>query len=360
MVSAFGEVRNAWNQEHITGGSSGGSATAVAAGLGYGAIGTDTAGSVREPSALCGVVGLKPTYGRVSARGVIPLSVSLDHVGPIGRTVADVAAILAAIAGYDAADKASVDAPVEDYVAALGKISSRCESACRRNSFSKIWTRKWPPRSITRFPAWLRWALKSAILNCQCRPTGPCKARESYAFHAEFVAPQSGTLPAGNPAPDSYRSECQPGCPARMPPRTGTGAPRDHLCFCGCGCAGHADHADCGADDCRTETESRPSAAAGTAVAAKYSSRSTFGDCRRFQSLADSPKPACPSACRSSGRTGEKRESCRSPTRTSRRQHGTSASRCHPERRIRCLAKIAKRFLKTSFEFSVSLSSKRL
>ncbi len=109
MVSAFGEVRNAWNREHIAGGSSGGSATAVAAGLGYGAIGTDTAGSIREPSALCGVVGLKPTYGRVSARGVIPLSISLDHVGPIGRTVADVAAILAAIAGHDPADKASVE-----------------------------------------------------------------------------------------------------------------------------------------------------------------------------------------------------------------------------------------------------------
>lgn len=121
MISAFGEVRNAWNPEHIPGGSSGGSATAVAAGLGYGSIGTDTAGSVREPAALCGVVGLKPTYGRVSARGVIPLSPSLDHVGPIGRTVADVAAIFAAIAGYDPADKTSVNAPVEDYVEGLGK-----------------------------------------------------------------------------------------------------------------------------------------------------------------------------------------------------------------------------------------------
>ena len=81
MVSAFGEVRNAWNKEHIAGGSSGGSATAVAAGMGYGAIGTDTAGSIREPSALCGVVGLKPTYGRVSARGVIPLSVLFGSRG---------------------------------------------------------------------------------------------------------------------------------------------------------------------------------------------------------------------------------------------------------------------------------------
>ena len=121
MVSYFGEVRNAWNTEHITGGSSGGSATAVAAGLGFGAIGTDTAGSVREPAALCGVVGLKPTYGRVSARGVIPLSVSLDHVGPIARTVADAAVIFQAIAGFDAKDEASVDVPVEDYLAPLGK-----------------------------------------------------------------------------------------------------------------------------------------------------------------------------------------------------------------------------------------------
>jgi aspartyl-tRNA(Asn)/glutamyl-tRNA(Gln) amidotransferase subunit A len=121
MVSCFGEVRNAWNPEYVAGGSSGGSATAVAAGLGYGAIGTDTAGSIREPAALCGVIGLKPTYGRVSARGVIPLSVSLDHVGPIARTVADAAIILQAIAGFDAGDRASVDIPVDDYLASLGK-----------------------------------------------------------------------------------------------------------------------------------------------------------------------------------------------------------------------------------------------
>src|SRR5207253_4296266 len=94
MVSYFGEVHNAWNPEHVTGGSSGGSATAVVAGMCYGSIGTDTAGSIREPAALCGVVGLKPTYGRVSARGVIPLSISLDHVGPIAGSVEDAAVIL--------------------------------------------------------------------------------------------------------------------------------------------------------------------------------------------------------------------------------------------------------------------------
>ena len=98
MISCFGEVHNAWNVGHIAGGSSGGSATAVAAGLGYAAIGTDTAGSIREPASLCGVVGLKPTFDLVSARGVIPLSKSLDHVGPIARTVADAAVVLRAIA----------------------------------------------------------------------------------------------------------------------------------------------------------------------------------------------------------------------------------------------------------------------
>ena len=97
LVSYYGEVRNAWNREHITGGSSGGSATAVAAGMCYGAIATDTAGSIREPAALCGVVGLKPTYGRVSTRGVIALSQSLDHVGPIARKVKDADVIFQAI-----------------------------------------------------------------------------------------------------------------------------------------------------------------------------------------------------------------------------------------------------------------------
>lgn len=98
VISAYGAVANAWNPAHISGGSSGGSATAVAAGMGYFAIGTDTAGSIREPASLCGVVGLKSTYGRVRAEGVVPLSWSLDHVGPITNSVADAALVLAAIA----------------------------------------------------------------------------------------------------------------------------------------------------------------------------------------------------------------------------------------------------------------------
>ncbi|GAC1507284.1 MAG: Asp-tRNA(Asn)/Glu-tRNA(Gln) amidotransferase GatCAB subunit A [Terriglobales bacterium] len=105
IVSFYGAVRNAWNPKHIAGGSSGGSATAVAAGLCYGAIGTDTAGSVREPAALCGIVGLKPTYGNVSADGVIPLSPALDHVGPLARSVSDAAVILEAISSSNGSQR---------------------------------------------------------------------------------------------------------------------------------------------------------------------------------------------------------------------------------------------------------------
>src|SRR6266699_4156414 len=98
LISHFGPVRNPINPEFITGGSSGGSAAAVATGMCYGAIGTDTAGSIREPAALCGVVWLKPSYELVSTQGIIPLSASLDHAGPITRTVEDAAILLEAIA----------------------------------------------------------------------------------------------------------------------------------------------------------------------------------------------------------------------------------------------------------------------
>ncbi len=100
----FGPVRNPWNPAYITGGSSGGSAAAVGAGLCAGSLGSDTGGSIRIPASLCGVVGLKPTYGRISTRGVIPLAWSLDHVGPMGRCVDDVALLFSVIDGYDEAD----------------------------------------------------------------------------------------------------------------------------------------------------------------------------------------------------------------------------------------------------------------
>ena len=109
--SYFGPVRNPWDVERIAGGSSGGSAAAVAAWLCFAAIGTDTGGSVREPAAFCGIVGLKPTYGRVSLRGVFPLSTSLDHVGPLCRSVEDTALMLQAIADYDKIDLTTTTKP---------------------------------------------------------------------------------------------------------------------------------------------------------------------------------------------------------------------------------------------------------
>jgi aspartyl-tRNA(Asn)/glutamyl-tRNA(Gln) amidotransferase subunit A len=121
VISYYGPSHNPWELEHITGGSSGGSAAAVAAGMCYGAIGSDTSGSIREPAAFCSLVGLKPTYGRVSLRGVIPLSPSLDHLGPLTRTVADAALILQAIAGFDAKDATSADVAVPDYLSSPGK-----------------------------------------------------------------------------------------------------------------------------------------------------------------------------------------------------------------------------------------------
>lgn len=111
----FGAVRNPWNRNHSAGGSSGGSGAAVAAGLVFAALGTDTGGSIRIPAAFCGAVGFKPTYGLVSRFGTRPLGFSLDHVGPLARTVRDAAVLLQAIAGYDSRDPASVHSAA-DYV----------------------------------------------------------------------------------------------------------------------------------------------------------------------------------------------------------------------------------------------------
>ena len=115
----FGDVRNPWDTTKIPGGSSGGSAVAVVAGEAYAALGSDTGGSIRIPASLCGCVGLKPTFGRASLYGAVPLSWSLDHPGPLARTVRDVAVATAAIAGYDPRDPISADRPVPDYFAQI-------------------------------------------------------------------------------------------------------------------------------------------------------------------------------------------------------------------------------------------------
>jgi aspartyl-tRNA(Asn)/glutamyl-tRNA(Gln) amidotransferase subunit A len=135
VISYFGPVHNPWDLGYSPGGSSGGSAAAVAAQLCYGAIGSDTGGSIRIPAAYCGIVGLKPSYGRVSTSGVIPLSWSLDHLGPMARTARDAALLLQVIAGYDPADTNSTDMPVADYAGTLAAKTSTLRLGLPRAHF---------------------------------------------------------------------------------------------------------------------------------------------------------------------------------------------------------------------------------
>jgi aspartyl-tRNA(Asn)/glutamyl-tRNA(Gln) amidotransferase subunit A len=131
MISYFGEVHNPWDTTRVAGGSSGGSAASVAATLGFGAVGTDTAGSIRLPAAYCGVVGLKPTYGRVSVRGVIPLSSSYDHVGPIANSVYDAALMLQVMKSRIAADSS----PEPSFISAFDQLPANLRVGVPRDFF---------------------------------------------------------------------------------------------------------------------------------------------------------------------------------------------------------------------------------
>jgi aspartyl-tRNA(Asn)/glutamyl-tRNA(Gln) amidotransferase subunit A len=187
LISYFGEIHNPWDPAHITGGSSGGSAAAVAAGLCYGAIGTDTAGSIREPAALCGMVGLKPTYGRVSAHGIMPLSFSLDHTGPIARTVADAAMMLDVVAGFDARDRTSANVPVSNYFAAVNRGSKPARIGVPRKYF------------YDDLDAEITAAVEEALgvlkelggnlveIEVEVSTDRTLQTAESYAYHKEFV-----------------------------------------------------------------------------------------------------------------------------------------------------------------------------
>jgi aspartyl-tRNA(Asn)/glutamyl-tRNA(Gln) amidotransferase subunit A len=138
IIGHFGPARNPWNTGHVCGGSSSGSGAAVAACLCYGAIGTDTAGSIRLPAACCGITGLKPTYGLVSTRGVLPLSWSLDHAGPMARTAADAALILQAIAAYDPQDIYCQKFPPVYYPSAIEEKTSGLRLGVAQDFWSEV------------------------------------------------------------------------------------------------------------------------------------------------------------------------------------------------------------------------------
>jgi aspartyl-tRNA(Asn)/glutamyl-tRNA(Gln) amidotransferase subunit A len=184
--SHYGPVRNPWDPERVSGGSSGGSAAAVAAGLCYAALGSDTGGSIRQPAAYCGIVGLKPTYGLVSTRGVVPLSWSLDHIGPMCRRVADAALSLQPIAGYDPLDTNSLAATPPDYAAALRERVSTLRLGVPRTVF---YERLDPEieRAVTEALGVLR-RLTASIRDVELPQYKmlPVVGPEAYAFHAPY------------------------------------------------------------------------------------------------------------------------------------------------------------------------------
>lgn len=184
--SHFGPVRNPWNPNLIAGGSSGGSAAAVAAGLCYGALGSDTGGSIRQPAAYCGIVGLKPTYGLVSTRGVVPLSWSLDHVGPMCRTVADTAALLQVIAGYDPLDTNSLTGTPPEYSNAMRRNVSRLRLGIPRSPFYDNLDPEIEQAIDAALQVLRRLTASVRDVELPRYSTLPVSGAEAYAFHAPY------------------------------------------------------------------------------------------------------------------------------------------------------------------------------
>jgi aspartyl-tRNA(Asn)/glutamyl-tRNA(Gln) amidotransferase subunit A len=188
-ISYFGAVHNPWAVDHVSGGSSGGSAASIAADLCFGSLGTDTAGSVRIPASYCGVVGLKPTYGRVSLRGVIPLAWSLDHVGPICKTAEDAALMLGAVAGYDPGDPTAFNVPVADYAHALQASPADLRLGIPRSPFFENLHPE-VAKNVEAAIEVLRKIVKSeAEINLPAAaPVLPIVGAEAYAYHSKWIA----------------------------------------------------------------------------------------------------------------------------------------------------------------------------
>jgi aspartyl-tRNA(Asn)/glutamyl-tRNA(Gln) amidotransferase subunit A len=212
-VTYFGPVHNPWDPALTPGGSSGGPGVAVAADMCFASVGTDTAGSIRIPASYCGIVGLKPTYGRVSIRGIIPLSWSLDHAGPMCRTVEDTAIMLNIIAGFDPEDTTTVDVPVPDYVRALRSPTAKLRLGLPRKPFFDNLN---PDVGKAVDAALIVLAKLTADMTDVTLPpaaAGPIMGAEAYTYHAQWITktPELYQLPtrnalqnAGNITAESY------------------------------------------------------------------------------------------------------------------------------------------------------------
>jgi aspartyl-tRNA(Asn)/glutamyl-tRNA(Gln) amidotransferase subunit A len=193
-VQEFPQARNPWNTDYVTGGSSTGSGAALAAGFVFGALGSDTGGSIRNPGAICSIVGLKPTFGRVSRRGVVPLSWSLDHAGPMARTVEDTAFLMQALAGFDPRDDHSSNLPAGDYLAKLNDGIRGMRFGLPRDWLNEA--QGCDPEVISNFEAAMKVlkGLGATIVDVESEPFIDARATnsvvmivESYAFHEELL-----------------------------------------------------------------------------------------------------------------------------------------------------------------------------
>ncbi len=186
IISFFGEVHNPWDPKRIAGGSSGGSAASVAAGLGFAAVGTDTAGSIRLPAAYCGVIGVKPTYGRVSTRGVVPLASSYDHVGPLTNSVYDAALMMQVLSDYDSPNPRA-DRPAPSLVSAFDDFPTNLRIGIPRPFFFD----DLDPEVATAVEKAIQVfaGLHNEIRNIKLEaPTDRTLASaEAYAYHKEFI-----------------------------------------------------------------------------------------------------------------------------------------------------------------------------
>jgi aspartyl-tRNA(Asn)/glutamyl-tRNA(Gln) amidotransferase subunit A len=188
VPSFYGRVSNPWNVERIAGGSSGGPAAAVAAGLCYAALGSDTGGSIRQPAAFCGIVGLKPTYGRVSNRGVIPLAWSLDHIGPMTRSVADAAIVLQVIAGYDPDETSSQDRPVGRYLESMRQNRGRLRVGVPREFFFANLDPEIQATFDQALAVLVRIGAETRDVPLEVSKDRTVIRAEAYAYHAEYMA----------------------------------------------------------------------------------------------------------------------------------------------------------------------------